>query len=703
MVNGIHGKVLVVNLTEKTTTDTPIEESIYRQFYGGYGLGVYYVYKHIKPGCNPLGPDNILGILPGLLTGSPAPLTGRFIVCAKSPLTGKGVRKDGLIATGGWGNANSGGFFGSALRKTGYDGIFIHGMSKNPVYLLIKGGKVSIENADEIWGKDCVETEEFLHSNYGRSQIASIGQAGEKLSLVSGVVTDGGRIAARSGLGAVMGSKKLKAICVSGNTRLEYNNKKKMLELSKAYHNTIHSYIKGNLMNDLMPMIDVVTPIFRSLNIDLQSVGGSGKALAKMTTIAFSGSGLGTTISNVMSSQSGDSPVKNFAGVGYKDYPMKKAMKIRGKRVKSYVKKRYGCFGCPIRCGSILEYEGLPYSKKTTHRPEYETTCAFGPMILNDDLDAIIKINELLNRAGMDSISAGNIIAYALECLENGILTQDDFKCNKHPDGFLPTWGESDGILTLLELVINREGIGDKLADGTLCASKKIHNSSEYVMHCNGQELPMHDPRYNPSIGLTYITDPTPGRHTAGTMDTEGGLGLNFFIKEIDFTNSNDPEEKARLSAKVVQFHQVYETLGICMFTINFGRYPLIEFMKSAFGWDITPEELIKTGHRIQTLRQMFNAREGAIRHNISQRVIGNPPLPKGPTKGVTLDLELMARAYYKEMGYTEEGVPLKETLIDLDLEYCVKDLEISEGNAEPLINKWVEQGNKLNFGSRYK
>jgi aldehyde:ferredoxin oxidoreductase len=412
---------------------------------------------------------------------------------------------------------------------------------------------------------------------------------------------------------------------------------------------------------------------------------------------------LGTTISNVMSSQIGDSPIKNFKGVGFKDYPLKHALKLRGKTVRRYVKTRYGCFGCPIRCGAILEYQGLPYDKKTTQRPEYETTSAFGSMILCDDIDALFKINEFLNREGMDSISAGNIVAFVMECTENKILRKEDFKCTKYPDGFLPVWGESTWILPLLELIISREGIGDKLADGTWVASQKFEGTSEYVIHCNGQELPMHDPRYNPSIGLTYITDPTPGRHTAGTMDTEGGLGMNYFIKEIDFENSKDPEKKARLSAKVVKFHQVYETLGICLFAINFAQYPLIKIIKAAFGWEVTPDELLETGHRIQTLRQMFNAREGAIRHEISQRAIGNPPFDVGPTKRVSLDLERMAVAYYEAMGYAKNGVPLEKTLKNLDLEFCIKDLIVSEGNPTPLVNKWIKQGNPGYYGSKYK
>ncbi len=701
---GYTGTILWVNLSKNKISEEKPEEKIYRSYLGGYGLGVYYIYSRIKPGCDPLGPENILGFCPGLLTGTAAPLSGRYVVCGKSPLTGKGKRKNGSLGTGGWGNSNSGGKFGPAIRRSGLDGIFIDGISENPVYLLIQDKKVTIESADEIWGIDCVETEEFLKSKHGSNcEIASIGQAGENLSLVSGVVTDEGRIAGRSGLGAVMGSKKLKAVCISGKSQLSHVDKKLMLDLSKSYGKKIQSYLKSKMMNKMIPVLDYITPVARFFNIDLQSTGGGGESLAKMTAVGLSGSELGTTISNVMSVQSGDSPVKNFKGVGYKDFPMKNAMKLRGKRVKSYVLKRYGCFSCPIRCGAIIEYEDLPYDKKTSHRPEYETTSAFGSLILNDDIHALFIINEMLNRAGMDSISAGAIVAYTLECVENAILTQADFKCKKHPEGFLPKWGDSQAIITLLELIINREGVGDKLADGTLRASEHFQGTSEFVMHCNGQELPMHDPRYNPSMGLTYITDPTPGRHTAASMDTEGGLGLNHFIKEIDFENSRDPIEKARYSAKVAQFHQIFEALGLCMLAINLAQYPIIELVRASTGWEWTPEEILETGHRIQTLRQMFNAREGAIRHDISQRAIGSPPLPKGPTRDISLDLEIMAKAYYTSMGFQENGLPMESTLKKLDLDFCVKDLEISEGNLKPLINEWTQKkGNEINFGKRY-
>lgn len=685
---GFHGKILVVNLSKQSYSVVEIDEEIYRQYLGGYGLGVYYIYKNIQPGVDPLGPENILGFLPGLLTGSPAPMTGRYMVCAKSPLTGKGRRTNGEFCTGGWGNSNSGGFFGPAIRKTGFDGIFITGKAEHPVYLLIKGEEITIEDANDLWDRDVVETEQLLKEKHGnRFEIASIGPAGENLSLISGIVTDMGRIAARSGLGAVMGSKNLKAICLKGNEKIDYANKSKMVELSRGYNRTIRNYQKNEMLNKTIPIVDRFSPLIRKTKMQ---IGGGGSLAARFAVIVFSGSKLGTTFTNVLFSQNGDSPVKNFKGIGHKDFPMKKALKIRGKSFKRYIRKDYGCYGCPVRCGAILEFEGLPYKEKSTHRPEYETCAAFGPLILNDDRESILQINEYLNRVGMDSISAGNVIAFVLEAVEKGLLNKSDFVCQDFPEGFLPTWGSSELILPILKLMVNREGIGDSLADGTKKAAENIGKGEDFSINANGQELPMHDPRFEPEMAMTYITDPTPGRHTAGSLDFESAAGINYFVKEIEFGNSKDTYQKGKHSAKVTKFYKAFEALGFCSFATAFGRYPFFEMIKAAFGWIITPEEILQIGHRIQTLRQMFNAREGAIRHEINQRAIGSPPLEKGPLKDVSLDLETMAQGYYDTIGYKKDGVPKKKTLESLGLEFCIKDLDLCTGLPEPLVNEYL-------------
>ncbi|MBD3190417.1 MAG: hypothetical protein GF308_07220, partial [Candidatus Heimdallarchaeota archaeon] len=538
-----------------------------------------------------------------------------------------------------------------------------------------------------------VETEQLVKEKHGhRLEIASIGPAGENLSLISGIVTDGGRIAARSGLGAVMGSKNLKAICLKGNKKAQYANKGKMVELSRVYNRTIKKYQKNKIINKRIPLVDRLAPLIRKFKIHL---GGGGSLAARLAVISFSSSKLGTTFTNVIFSQNGDSPVKNYEGVGYRDFPMKKALKIRGKNFKKFIRKGYGCFGCPVRCGAILTFKGLPYKEKSTHRPEYETCAAFGPLILNDNLESIIQINEYLNRVGMDTISAGNVVAFVFEAVEKGILNKSDFVCEAFPEGFLPRWGSSEFILPILKLMVNREGIGDSLADGTKQAAEMIGEGEEFSIHANGQELPMHDPRLEPELGMTYITDPTPGRHTAGSLDFERSAGINYFVKEITFENSKERDQKGKYSAKVTKFYKAFEALGFCSFATTFGRYPFFEMIKAAFGWTITPEEILEIGHRIQTLRQMFNAREGAIRHEINQRVIGSPPLKKGPIKDVSLDLERMAQGYYDSMGFKKDGVPKKETLETLDLDFCLNDLELCTGLPKPLVNEYLAREKK--------
>ncbi len=685
---GYFGKILVVNLSTKECKEVPIPEDVYRKFLGGYGLGAYYIYNNMEPNCDPMGPKNILGFCPGLLTGSPAPLTGRYVVCAKSPLTGKGIRSNGNVSSGGWGNANSGGTFGPVIKKTGFDAIFFEGKADNPVYLLIDKKNIEIREANFLWGKDIIETEKKLKELHGSQfNIAAIGKAGENLSLIAGIVNDKGRIAARSGMGAVMGSKNLKALCLYGTEKIKYYNKEILLSNTKEYLKMIKKNSKKGLITKMIPVLDRFVPLMRIMGMGM---GLDSPLMPKILTQMFGPSGLGTTSANVLSSQIGDTPIKNLKGVGFKDFPYKNAMNIRGKALRKHMKKKYGCFSCPIQCGAILEYEDLPYEEKTTHRPEYETSAAFGSLILNDNLDVIIKVNEYLNREGMDSISAGMTVAFVLECCENGILNKGDFKCEEYPDGFLPKWGESDYILPLVKLMVSREGIGDKLADGTKIAAEKISNSKQFAMNVNGQEIPMHDARMDPNLGLTYITDPTPARHTAASLNFEMGISGKYFMPEVKFIFPDAPYQQGLAQAIVAKFHQIIEGLGFCLFAVYFGKYPLLEILNALTGWDVDIDELFSIGHRIQTLRQMFNAREGAIRHEIPDRAVGNPPLSKGPLKGVKIVLEPLIAGYYNGMGFLNNGVPSEEILNKLGLDFCLKDLKEATGDSS-YINRSLE------------
>jgi aldehyde:ferredoxin oxidoreductase len=675
---GYMGKILWVDLTTHEFREEYPPDEIYKAYFGGYGLGVYYLYTHLKPHCDPLGPDNILGFCPGLFTGTVAPFTGRWMVVGKSPLTGKGIIIDEKMSNGGWGDANAGGYFGPTIRRAGYDAIFITGSAKSPCYIFLDNAKREILDASEIWGQDVSTTEKILKEKHGKpAQSAVIGKSGEKISLIAGIVNDGGRIAARSGLGAVMGSKNLKAICINASQKVTIADPKVAGELAKNYREILNHFFKSKFAGMVANLMPNLGSIYRRFKLPLK---GTDSLMAKIYHE------MGTSSSTSISSETGDMPIQNLKGVGFIDFPQNMVQKFSGKTLLQYKKKSYGCFGCPIQCGAILSIPEIGLEE--THRPEYETLACFGGLILNPDPIVMFQANEYLNQVGMDSISAGGVVAFVLECVENGILTQEDFKCKKYPEGFLPVWNKSDYILPLLELMVNREGIGNILADGVYVAALKIGKGSEqYAMMANGQELPMHDARHTKGLALTYLTDPTPGRHTAAGIDFANFGPINKFVQNIVFTNSKDPFEKGKYQAEYAKFKQSFNALGFCEFSQWMGRYPLFELLKAVFDWDLTPEDVFQVGHRIQTLRQMFNAREGAIRHEAPGRVIGDPPMTKGPVKGISLDLELMAKGYYSAIGFQDNGIPLAETLKQLNMEFCLDDLKNCNGLPIQLIN----------------
>ncbi|MHC1591154.1 MAG: aldehyde ferredoxin oxidoreductase family protein, partial [Candidatus Helarchaeales archaeon] len=482
MMFGRAGKILWVDLTSGTLKEETPDEEIYKKYLGGYGLGIYYMYQRIKPNCDPLGPDNVLGFCPGLFTGTPAPFTGRYMVCAKSPLTGKGKKSDGKICTGGWGDANSGGFFGPAIKKAGYDAIFFIGTSEKPVYLLIDGDNKELVDASDIWGKDVVETDLILKKKHGRNaRTATIGPAAERKILFTGIVNDHARIAARSGLGAVMGSKKLKAVCLVGNKQIPLANKEKVLELATKYNKQIKKRTKNKLIGGMLPLINQMSGLLRAFKIPFSAAG-------MIPSIGFTLysqflSKWGTTYFTDICSDIGDSPIKNFKGT-YKDYPKKVVKEVNYKQFVPYKTRSFGCFGCPIKCGAILNVPELGLEE--THRPEYETIMALGGLALCNDKETILKANDYLNRQGVDTISAGVVLAFAIECAERGLLKKEDFKCSEYPDGFLPEWGKSEYTLPMLQLIVNRENIGDILANGAREASLKIEGSSEFAITSNG-------------------------------------------------------------------------------------------------------------------------------------------------------------------------------------------------------------------------
>ena len=611
MSNGYMGKILWINLSDNTFTEENLSDEIYRQYLGGYGLATKILYESIPPNTDPLGPDSILGFFPGLFTGSVAPLSGRFMVAGKSPLTG------------GWGDSNCGGYFGPEIKTCGYDAILIKGKADTPKIIMIIGDDKQILDAQDLWGLDCVETEDKLAEKYGRVQIASIGQSGEKISLISGIVNDKGRIAGRSGFGAIMGSKKLKAIVLKGNKKIELADKDALMNQTKEFNAFVDK----------------------------------GKGLLAGFKV------FGTTMGNTFCAQTGDTPIKNWGGTAQEDFPEDRYNKLAGMEINKYREKAYGCFSCPVRCGSIMKVPELGLEE--THRPEYETCASFGHLILNDDLMSIFTINELCNRAGIDTISAGGTVAFAIECYENGILTKDD------TDGLELNWGNSSAIIELVKKIINREGIGDILADGTKIASKKIGKGSEkYAMHSGGQEMGMHSPKVFKSLGASYAFDPTPGRHTAATLDMyiQGPLMKpNGFVDGFELPQKwkKTGDERSEAEKLICGLFQATNALGLCEFIYSFQKYPLLEILKAITGWDMSVDELVKTGFRIQSLRQSFSLRDGID-------LINN----KLPERAVGIDYLDDYKGYCEKMGWNPENAyPLKETLTDLNLDFVIKDL----------------------------
>jgi len=612
MSKGFFNKILWIDLTNETFEEQEISDEIIRQYIGGFGLGVKLLYDNLPAKVDPLGPEAILGIFPGLLTSTVAPFTGRFMVVGKSPLTG------------GWGDANCGGYFGPEIKKCGYDGILFKGKATTPKIVTIIDGQKEIVDASDLWGLDVVELEDKLKEKYGNIQAASIGQSGENLSLISGIVNDKGRLAARSGLGAVMGSKKLKALVLKGNKKIDLADKDTLVKLSQEYNK--------RLQNNNSPVTNL-----------MRTMGTSGSiTLHTMTT---------------------DTPIKNWDGTWKEDFPKDRWDKFDGEVFLKYKQKSYGCFSCPLLCGAICEVPELGI--KETHRPEYETCATFGHLCLNDDLMSIFRVNDLCNRAGMDTISAGGTVAFAIECYENGILTKDE------TDGLELTWGNASAIIELTKKIINREGIGDLLADGVKIASEKIGKGSEkFAIHAGGQELAMHHPRVIKYIGSAYAFDPTPGKHTTAALDNYTGPlfqpnGLfEGFTYPRKFRRPGDDRKKA--GRLLTGLWQSLNSLGFCYFVILQQKYPLTGLINAATGWDIDMEEIITTGLRIQTLRQAFNLREGVD-------TLKN----KLPERALAFDDYLEDyQGVIEEMGWNpDNGYPTKETLADLNLDFLIKDI----------------------------
>lgn len=645
MLKSCTGKILCVDLTEKSIRTETVPEKVYDALLSGKGLAAWYLYRNIPAGADPLGEDNILAFVSGALTGTGALLCGRWTVACKSPLTGT------------WGDANCGGIFSPAIKQCGYDGIFFSGISETPVYLYCDDDTVELRDASPYWGLDAVEAEKRLKEDCGakkRPSVALIGTSGEKLSLISGIVNEAGRIAARSGVGAVMGSKRLKAVVLAGTQTMPCADKKRVAALSQELGNKI------------------VKMLFPSGTAPVLSFGGA--ALGVLPFIPVGGMVIsslfrhwGTPSNTPMAITSGDGPIKNWAGTP--SDCLGALIEYNPDKINRMEERKYHCYSCPLGCGGTLKVSGNPYMEDGhTHKPEYETINCFGPLLLNNDLDSVICINELLNRGGMDSISAGNTVAWAIECFENGILTPEQ------TDGLELRWGNTEAIVGLVRRMVEREGFGDALADGVMRASEKF-GGKEYAMHVGGQEPGMHDSRNDPQLAVHYAADPAPGKHTVGMSIQYGALDLSDICSWAPKASVHTKkralipnEENALISKANACYSMATDGAGGCYYGEMMGanNWRLVEYLNAAAGWQYNGDHYMEIGERIQTLKQMFNVKHGIEPKDIRlpKRMCGIPPLPGGPLKGVSLRNPEQVSLHWKAFGWDEKtGHPLPETI----------------------------------------
>jgi len=629
------GKIMWVDLSRGTISIESVPDGLYEKVLSGIGLAAHLLYERIPPGADPLGPDNILGFVSGLLTGTGSLFTGRWMVTGKSPLTG------------GWGDANCGGNFSPAIKRCGVDGIFFTGISPRPVYFWADQGRAELRDATDLWGRDTLETEEILKQKAGGRglRIACIGPAGEKQSLIAGVANDRGRMAARAGLGAVMGAKRLKAVALGGGQRIPVHDREAVKTLSQQCNDAVQFH--PPFLNGIM--MAYTGTLMRLLPMQMAFDG----MLYKLMLDKY-----GTASLNQIMVEVGDTPIKNWKGSN-EDFDRERSVKLSPEVFTDTMVVKYHCYSCPLGCGGLMAKNS---SWPGGHKPEYESVMALGGLLLNDDAASIYTLNDMLNRAGMDTISAGGTIAFAMECYEKGLLTRED------TDGLELTWGNSAAIVALAEKIIRREGIGDLLADGSRVAAQKIgQDSDRLAMHAGGQELGMHDGRYDPGFALHYCVEPTPGRHTIGSQMYYEMFRLWEKIPDLPdvslfYTKGSKYEsekEKIDAAAACSRFMNVLNGSGTCLFGAFLGveRLPLFEWLDAATGWHRSPAEYMDIGERIQTLKQAFNIKHGVEPKSFkaNPRTLGRPPQTAGANEGRSVAVESMMRAYWQHFGWDPE------------------------------------------------
>jgi aldehyde:ferredoxin oxidoreductase len=609
MMKGWMGKILRVDLTRGALTEEPLDPRAARDYIGGRGLGIHFLRREIDPLCDPLSAANLLVMATGPLTGTGAPTGARYMIMTKSPLTG-------AITC-----SNAGGRFPTELKRAGFDVLIFSGRADRPVYLWIHEGQAELRDAAHLWGKTTHAATDLLHAETDpKARVACIGPAGERLVRFAAVMNDKDRAAGRSGVGAVMGSKNLKAVVVRGTGRV--------------------------------PLADPQR--FKAFN---QEILDRFKAAARETPLGLTINGTAGVV--VTTQHLGVLPTKNWQQGTFEGWEQ-----IHGETLTAkYLVRNKACYACPIGCGRITRVEDPQFGGEG-EGPEYETIYAMGSNCMVDNLAAVIKANYLCNELGLDTITMGATIACAMELVERGYLSEDEV-------GRPLAWGDGAALVELTRLAGRREGFGDRLAEGSFRLAASCGHP-ELAMVAKKQEFPGYEPRGAQAMGLAYATSPIGGSHMRGDPAYFELFGIPEPVDPLEWRG------KAKITKSFQDLSAIIDAAGICIFfavrnlagkSLDVPPTGILEYLNAATGADYTLEELMRAGERIITAERQFLARAGFSRRDdaLPQRLT-DEPLPDGPAKGMVCHLAEMLDEYYREQNWTADGIPTAARLAELGL-----------------------------------
>ena len=629
------GKILRVNLSTGKISTEPLQESVARKFIGGRGLSAKILFDELKPGIDPLGPDNKMVVATGPLCAVPFSGNSRFSVCAKSPL--------GM----GWGESYSGGFMAPKIKQSGFDAFIIEDVSKSPVWLYVNEGKAELRDASKYWGKSTEETEngikkELSDTDKRQTSVASIGQAGEKMVRYAAIMNDLREAVGRSGMGAVMGSKKLKAWACKGSLKVPVHDSKKLNEYVRQ---CVTEVKKGPY---IQPLHDYGTAG------DTDDLSASGRL-----------------------------PTKNFQRGTFEG-----ADKITGETIVSsgLLVGRDTCWACSTNCKRVVDSKSPYPLDKEVGGQEYETTAAFGSFCMNHDMYAIAKANQLCNLYGLDTISTGVVVGFAMEAYEKGIIKKEQV------GGLDLSWGNPDAVLKLVEMIGNREGIGDLLGEGVYRAAQKLgKGAEEFAVHVKGREVPMHEPRGKRNVGLMYAVADRGACHMEWEHD-DYWESDTYLRPELGLVASELPNRtlldyglsKVKIAKIQADVWSMCDSLVVCVFDIYPGggieHSTLLGILNAATGWGMTMKEYMDAGARAINMTRAFNVREGLGRKDdtLPKRLM--EPLPDGAFAGKPFGpdiLNSMLDNYYDLRGWDKKtGVPTRAALENVGLSDVANQLQ---------------------------